>query len=312
MTTFATDASLEDISQTLVGIVAFTPLLLVTGYLVNRATGVLAARNAHIIDTLGASLALSVSVLPICLHLVGRITMAGTRVVFWGSVAAFFVLIWRKRHGFIPPIRWRGVRWGVLAALLWTAVSVAVQIDLQWHNHVYPSSIIVDQALRIGTVGAVDRSTLLPPEDPFLRLGKPAPLGYHYFWYVLCDLVCREVPNWIGTRGALMAGTTWMGLALWASLSLWLKNVRAEREGTQVRWIVAALLLAISGLDVLAGCGLIFRRAILSHSRQWLPFPTLDWWTLDQITNWFDVMVWVPHCAASLVACATGLLILLQ
>src|SRR3954469_6818218 len=103
MTTFATDASLEDISQTLVGIVAFTPLLLVTGYLVNRATGVLAARNAHIIDTLGASLALSVSVLPICLHLVGRITMAGTRVVFWGSVAAFFVLIWRKRRDFIPP-----------------------------------------------------------------------------------------------------------------------------------------------------------------------------------------------------------------
>src|SRR3954466_11213300 len=160
MTTFATDASLEAIWQTLGGILAFRSLVLVTGFLVNRARGVLAARNAHIIDTLGASLALSVSVLPICLHLVGRITMAGTRVVFWGSVAAFFVLIWRKRHSFIRPIRWRGVRWWLLAALLWVAVSVTVQIDLQWHNHVYPSSIVVDQALRIGTVGAVDRSNV--------------------------------------------------------------------------------------------------------------------------------------------------------
>lgn len=311
MMTFAADASVEDMSQTLAGIVAFTPLLLVTGYLVNRATGVLVRRDACMIDTLGASLALSVSVLPVFLHLLGRISMAGTRVVFWASAVAFAVIIWRKRRGFFAAITWRSVRWCLLAALLWIAVSVAVQIDLQWHNRVYPSSIIVDQALRIGTVGAVNRSTVLPPEDPFLRLGAPAPLGYHYFWYVLCDLVCREAPNWIGTRGALMAGTTWTGLALWASLSLWLRSVRGEREWTQVRWVVAALLLGISGLDVLAGIALIFR-AIVWHSRQWLPFPTLDWWTVDQITNWFDIMVWVPHCAASLVACATGLLILLQ
>lgn len=310
MISLATNASVEDISQTILGIAAFTPLLLASGYLLNRATGVLVKRGESLIDTLGASLVLSVSVLPVFLHLLGRISMPATRIIFWSSVAVFMIMLWTKRRSLIPAIGDRGIRWCVLVALLWTAIAIALQIDIQWHGRVYPSSIVIDQALRIATVGAVNRSAVLPPQDPFLRLGTAIPLGYHYFWYVLCDLVCREAPNWIGSRGSIMAGTVWMGLALWAILSLWLKSVREEKTGIATRWILAAFLLSISGIDALAFFLLILRRLVW-HFPQWLPFPTMDWWSNDQVTNWLDIMVWVPHCSASLIACATGLLVLL-
>src|SRR5438309_453570 len=96
-----TNASVEDVSQTLAGIVAFAPLLFVSGYLLNRATAALTRRNESLVDTLGASLALSISILPVLLHLIGRISMAGTGVIFWASTATFLVMLWRKRRAIV-------------------------------------------------------------------------------------------------------------------------------------------------------------------------------------------------------------------
>ena len=305
-----TNASVEDVSQTLAGIVAFAPLLFVTGYLINRATAVLTRRNESLADTLGASLALSISILPVLLHLIGRISMAGTGVIFWASAATFLVMLWRKRRAIVTAANDRAIQQCLLIALIWAAISIPLQIDWEWNGRVYPPGI-ADQAFRIGTISALDRSRVLPPEDPFLRLGRVLPLGYHYFWYILCDLVSRAAPRWIGTRGSLMAGTAWTGLALWASLSLWLKGVRAERDWTRIRWTVAAMLLCISGLDILPASILALRR-IMWHSHQWIPISNLDSWSPDPLVNWLGTMLWVPHCAASLVACTTGLLILVN
>jgi hypothetical protein len=106
-----------------------------------------------------------------------------------------------------------------------------------------------------------------------------------------------------------MAGTVWTGLVLWAVLSLWLRMLRKEREWTMLRWMLAALLLGVSGLDLLPFLVSVSHRLFI-HDPHWIPYATLDWWSFDQVTNWIDILLWVPHCAAAFAACATGLLIL--
>ncbi|MBV9217060.1 MAG: hypothetical protein JO053_12875, partial [Acidobacteria bacterium] len=227
------------------------------------------------------------SVFPVVIHLLGRWTMTTTRVFFWACVVVLFALIWAKRAELRALLSARRLR--ILAVLIsiWAVFALLSQIDWQFGNHIYTSSIVYDHALRIGLIGGIARASSLPPPDPFLRLGTAIPLSYHYFWYVLCSIPCREFPNWVGDRGAMMAGTVWTGLVLWAVLSLWLRQVRKERDWSILRWIVAGLLLAISGLDVLVFLAEVTHRLIV-HDPQWIPYATLDWWSFDQVTNWID------------------------
>ncbi|MBV9224683.1 MAG: hypothetical protein JOY85_11670 [Acidobacteriaceae bacterium] len=309
MSVLSNSISLIDIANTLAGIVSAAPLFLVPGYLVNRTAQVFAGQEENEVDTIGASLALSIGVCPIVLYLLGKLSMTGTRVFFWLCALGLLVIAWGKRAALRRALSRYWVRFCIGLALLWLVIAIFSQIDWQWGNRVYPSGITFDDALRVGLVGGIARAHSLPPPDPFLRLGTAIPLGYHYFWFLLCSLVCREAPVWVGPRGALMAGAAWTALTLWAALSLWLRRTQTERQGPGVRWAVAALVLSISGLDLIVVIAIVIHRLITANPL-WVPAPSLDWWSLDQITNWIDILLWVPHCGGALAACATGLLIL--
>ena len=309
MIAFTGNATLVDLAHALAGIVSSAPLFLVPGYLLNRAAQVVVGREENTLDTVGASLALSIGTCPIVVYLLGKLSITGTRAFFWLCVIGFLLLVWSKRAAFGQAWSKYWVRFCIGLALLWLVVAVFSLVDWQRSNHVFPSSIAFDYTLRVGLVGGIARAHSLPPPDPFLHLGAAIPLGYHYFWFLLCSLVCREAPVWVGPRGALMAGTTWTALTLWAALSLWLRRTQSERQGAGVRWAVAALMLSISGLD-LAVTAMIIAQRLVVRNPHWIPYPSLDWWSFDQVTNLIDALLWVPHCTGALAACATGLLLL--
>ncbi|MFL6464667.1 MAG: hypothetical protein ACJ73N_09700 [Bryobacteraceae bacterium] len=309
MTALIVNASLADIAHTLAGLISLAPLFLVPGYLLNRTTQILAGRDENAVDTMSASLVLSIGICPVILYLLGKLSILNTRAFFWACALGFLLLVWRKRADLRRALARRSVRFCTGLALLWLVIAVFIQIDWQWKDRIYPSGIMYDDALRIGLIGGIARAHSLPPPDPFLRLGTAIPLGYHYFWFLLCSLVSREAPSWVGPRGALMAGTIWTALALWAALSLWLRKTQSEPRRVSVRWAVAALVLSISGLDLVIIGSNIIRRLVVGKPH-WIPAPSLDWWSFDQVTNWADILLWVPHCAGALAACAAGLLIL--
>lgn len=303
--------ALQDLFHACVGLIFFVPLLFVPGYLLNRLSSVLSVEQGNVLDTAGISLTLSMSVFPVFLHLLGRTSIDLTRVFFWMCVGTFVVLIWRERKSLPIAMSDLYARRFSIAVLIWLVVSILFQIDLQWNGRVWPSGLAVDHAYRIGLISAISRSHSIPPANPFLAPGSSTPLGYYYFWFLLCSLVSREAPSLVGARGAMMAGTAWTAIVLWAAASLWLRLVRPGRAWTGLRWAIAAGLFAVSGLDIVAFAPGVLHR-ILSGSPHWIPYPAMDWWSFDQVTIWADILLWVPHSAAALAACATGLLILLE
>ena len=274
MTALTVNASLADIAHTLAGLLSLAPLFLVPGYLLNRTTQVLVGRNENAIDTMGASLVLSIGVCPVTLYLLGKLSILNTRAFFWACALGFLLLAWRKRADFRSALTRRSVRFCIGLASLWLVIAVFTQIDWQWKDRVYPSGIMYDDALRIGLIGGIARAHSFPPPDPFLRLGTVIPLGYHYFWFLLCSLVCREAPALVGPRGALMAGTIWTALTLWAALSLWLRKTQNEPQRVGARWAVAALVLSISGLDLAVIGSNIIRRLVVGIR---IGFPPPAW-----------------------------------
>ena len=116
---------------------------------------------------------------------------------------------------------------------------------------------------------------VLPPEDPILRLGRVLPLGYHFFWYILCDLVSRAAPRWIGTRGSLWQAIL-DGFGTLGQLELVAKGrpsrTRLDKNAMDRGCVVVVYLRARH----FAGERILALRRLMWHSRQWIPISNLD------------------------------------
>ena len=68
------------------------------------------------------------------------------------------------------------------------------------------------------------------------------------------------------------------------------------------RWWIAVALMSVTGLDILM--------VLLSLSAGGTADGDMEWWSINQVTSWADTFLWVPHHAASMVACMLCLLLL--
>ena len=62
-----------------------------------------------------------------------------------------------------------------------------------------------------------------PGESHWLRRCRPAPLRYHYFWFILCSLVNQAGGTWVPARNAFFAGTIWCGIGLACAIAAFLR-----------------------------------------------------------------------------------------
>jgi len=305
---------LDDIAGSLRAIALFPLFVVIPGYAVAWMLDLLSFRRRTEVFRLAASVPISMALCPILTHLAGR--WGGWTAVFGFYALAACGFAWICIVRFAAPrttpaaVQRQYRQWVPFAAIaiVWLAIAVASQVDLQIGNRLYYPVSAIDNSLRSAFVQSVE-TTGIPPRNPLFSPGPPVTLRYHYFWLMMCGLVERLAPHMANARQSLIGGTFWCGIGLMGLVALYLRLFAGHDPAAfRKRTLTAILLLGITGLDIIPTVFLL-----LLHLRGWLPFvlPSVEWW--NEHVDWFLYSaLWAPHAVASLVAALTGFLLLWQ
>jgi hypothetical protein len=182
----------------------------------------------------------------------------------------------------------------------WVVIGLFCLIDLQIGQRLYFPVVSYDNTLRTAITASISR-TGVPPQNPYFFPGRPFPLRYHYFWFLMCSIVEQVGGDSVSPRHALIAGTLWVGLALMAVIALYMRFFQPKGAAdVERRAVIAVALLSVTGLDILP----IFVISILNHRL----LPTIENWN-GAVMAWITSVVWSPHQVAGLIACLTGFLV---
>ena len=294
-----TNFMVSDIVGAVRALAGFTCLLFAPGYLLAASLNLFDFRTRNLLERMAWAIALSFAVSPIVAILVGRITSIGTvAIVFEFGTAVVFVLL---------AVGYRGLRFphdrNVLALFLCIAVGVAIVlaslVDIQVGHRLFLSVSVLDQAYRVAFTNAIAHAGI-PPMNPLYHPGAETPMRYYYFWYALCA-VCMKIAH-TSARQALMASSCWAAIGLVAAIALYARHFLQVTERLNRFILVAVLLLAVTGLDLLPA---LYNMFVLHDFA-----GDMEWWSGDQVTSWFDSILWVPNHTAALLACLTAFLLL--
>jgi hypothetical protein len=290
---------LFDLAGGTVGVLVFALMLLLPGYAVGWVADICQFRSRGVREQLAWSVALSFGVSPIvivALVWLFGIDFAAVSIVV--IAVGTVVLAWRSKR--IIDLNRRQLTFSALLALAWTALVLLSLTDLGVHNRLWMSVTSYDFAVRAPFVSAVAH-TGVPPANPLYWAGRPAPMRYYYFWYVICAVVAKIAH--IAPRQALVASCVWPPAGVLAMLALFGRHLLGWRGVRLTRaWWLAFALLGVTGLDIVANIGARLAGAPMEGD--------MEWWSVDQVASWTDTFLWVPHHAAALVACLLCILLL--
>ena len=298
--------TVQQIQESLLGIVAFVPAMVCTGYLAAWFTNLHGFRRRSLVERIFWSVPLSMAISTIAAVLIGRFVSLGAVVaLFVASAVAWVALLgweWRARRasGERWVIGWRPLGgMALLVAALWVAVAVLSVVDLQNGQHLFMNVANWDQSYRVNWTEAVLR-TGVPPENPLYWYKHSANLRNYYFWYVLCAAVVRMAH--LSARAVFIASCAWSGFALVALIGLYLKHFLGAGERLRRQFLLAVGLLAVTGLDLCVNLWNLFGL----HQ----PLPAdLEWWSKVPVDSWYDSLFWAPHHVASMVCCLFAFLL---
>ena len=248
------------------------------------------------------SLPLSIALTPILVYLLGRFSLASPIWLLYGALLVVAAFIFQGRNLPIPRAAW-------IAIAVCFAIVVIALIDLQFGHRLYYSVAAYDYSFRAAITGAFVRAQHLPASNPFFFAGTPQPFRYHYFWFMIAALPIRLSEALFGhtllaPRYAVIASSVWVALGLMSIAALYVRFVLQLDKRVA---LFAIALFGVSGLDIVP----MLPQQLASFWNPDLPFyATIDWWNADQVTGWLDTVLWVPHSAASLIACLMGFLVL--
>lgn len=296
---------LDDVAGILRAIALFPLFIVIPGYAIAWWVDLLEFRRRTAAFRVCVSVPLSLALCPALTYLAGRISMAAVWSLYGVLCIAFVAAFLRARRSgsWGVPRTW----WPFLAvAFLWTLVAVFSLCDIQIGQRLYYPVSSIDTAVRSSFVHVVSTNGI-PPQNPFFSPGRPVPLRYHYFWFLLCSLVERTGAGSITPRQAIAGGTVWCGLGVMMLLALYLRLFCAEgREALRKRLGIALALAAVTGLDIVPS-GLL--AAAYFTGRMKFLLPSVEWW--NEHVDWFVYSaLWAPHALASMIACFTAFLLL--
>ena len=296
---YAQNFTLRDLVGTARAAVAFAAILFCPGYLTGVATDLLSFRHRTLLARAAWAIALSFAVVPVYIALAGRVLPLGgvATTLALGAAATLIALVADRRRIRLPRDR----HTLLLAAFLLLAaiVVVAELVDIQRGRGLLLSVTVLDQSYRVAFTDALAR-TGIPPANPLYHPGTAAPLRYYYFWYALCATCMRLAGT--TARQALIASSLWSGLGLVAVTALFARHFLQLRARLRRFILIAALLLTVTGLDILP----TLFNLVVSHIFD----GDLEWWSTDQISSWFDTVLWVPNHLAAMICCVTAFLLL--
>jgi hypothetical protein len=317
---------LADVATISCAFLWYTLFLFVPGYVVAFGLNLLEFRRQPLLLQCAAAVAVSCSLSPVLAYLLWTMfSVVAVWIVFGGLWAGFLFLTTRRlvRQGRSFSLRMNKFSWVLVGVSVgWILLALFSLVDLQMHGRLYRSVADYDHCVRTAIASAIARFGL-PARTPFFYPGQPVPLRSHYFWLVPSALVQLIGHGSVTAREAMLAGSMWCGLALPATVCIYLRfffrkgNAGSEPSAGEQSvaggdasapvWLrksaLACALIAVTGLDILPTIYIFFRRHIA--------YADMEWWN-EQVTSWFDSMIWTPHHVAALLAALTGFLIIFR
>jgi hypothetical protein len=298
--------TVEEITAALLAIPAFVPVAVCTGYLAGWCSNVLDFRQRSLVERFFWSIPLSFSVSPVFAVLIAKFSsLAVAEFLVLASVPLCLIVLGRewfrhRRSGKHFNVGLRPLGATALAmALVWVILVIVSLIDIQKNTSLYPSLFSLDHSARIDWTESV-LHTGVPPANPLYFFRHPAPLRNYYFWYVLCALVAKF--SGLPARAVMTASCAWAGFALAAIVGLCLKHFLHAGARLRKQFIIAMLLLCVTGLDICANIiDVLFLHRPLTMD--------LEWWSVESIYSWYGSLLWAPHHVAGLVCCLIAFLL---
>ncbi len=293
-----------DLAGTLIGVCLFSLVALIPGYAVSWAANVLDFRSQTAVWKFVISVPVSIAVCPMLAYwadsLAGRAGVWTAFALCWAAFAALLTrAIWARRVRFHPPSRMTMVF--AFLAVLWIALVLGSALDLRIGNRLYASVTSADQSYRTAFTDAITRTGIAHPRNPYYSVDGPAPLRYHYFWFILCSLVNQLGGAAVPARQAFVASIVWSGIALACTIAAFLRFFAPEgASGIGKRALTGIALLAVTGLDIVPTVLLAFQRVL---------YQDMEWWN-EAVTSWAGSLLWVPHHIGGLVSGLAAFLIL--
>ena len=295
----------QDLIATLVAAGLFTFIAFIPGYVLSWIADVLDFRSQTAGWRFVIAVPVSIAACPILAYWIDK--LAGRTAVWVG-----FSLCW---CGFAillaGSIRRAGFRWRMpskssatfaLVALLWIVIVVGSVTDIPLGpDRLYTSVSAADQSYRTAFTDSITRTGISHPVNPLYSIDGPAPLRYHYFWFILCSLVDQLGGEWVGARQAFVASIIWCGIALGCTIAAFLRFFVPEGlSNIRERSLRGLLLLAVTGLDIIP-------TLLLARSR--LVYLDMEWWN-EAVTSWMGSLLWVPNHVGGLVSGLIAFLII--
>lgn len=255
------------------------------------------------------AIVLSVAISPIILFLVYHFTSAKTTILFLLVIGiAFSIILLKSKYATLPYEATSYYRTALLIAVGWIIFAILFIVDIQWGDRLYYNVISYDFTTRVAIINAITRSGV-PPINPSYYPGYPIHLTFlYYFWYIPCSLVAQIGSPFISGYTAMIASVAWCGLALMATIALYLRL--RNPAGGATTWKSSLLgigLLLISGLDFIPALTVMISTR-LSNGYAYLDGDIEHW--NEQITAWIGSVTWAPHHVAALIACLAGVMLI--
>jgi hypothetical protein len=310
----------SDLIRVPIALAIYPLFLFIPGYVLGWFTNAFGFQRHRLAMRMSISIALSISVCPIVTYLVGRLfsflAVWFVYVLTWWLFLAVFVLAVRQRGirslltdsgGNIPAV---GM---ILAVAAWVVLGTLALIDVKIGRGLYVSWVYGDYAKHIAVTNAITQ-TGIPPANPFFHPGERIGLFFYYFWWLMCSLVNTSRPLMIEPRHAVFAGTIWAGIALVATVALFLRLfLSGHRIRHEMGVFVGLALLVVSGFDLVPIVGELVAYAVIApgkvENNAFLFLGTTGWNHNALVESWLNATLWVPHHVTGFIACLTGFLL---
>ncbi len=304
-------ATITDLARMGLAFALFPLVLVVPGFVVGWYTRVLQFRQREPWMQLCLSICLSVATVPI----VGFLVLSFGNPAFLCALAAaaggaLLVLvprssrrIWSLLKG---PFQDGHKRLLTLGVCIWIILASVLLADWQLGDTLGINEVNVDHTKHVAVISAISR-TGVPPENPSCRPAGPLPLRYYYFWHMLGSFVDKLGGTLADARAVAHAGAVWSGLLVLSVTLVYLKCLDLPWPWSARGALVAATLLACTGLDLLP----VGTNAIVSamHGDGFALAHDMEHWN-EQVAAWVGTFLWAPHHPAALTSLLIGFLIL--
>ncbi|MGD0634866.1 MAG: hypothetical protein ABSA13_11390 [Beijerinckiaceae bacterium] len=282
--------TLVDAGGFTLSVLSYGLILLLPGMCLAFCFDALGFRQAPTSEKLLTGLVTGSALLPLLDSMATRFTSLDSALAFNLGLAALAILLAFKTHWRVAPSRA-----AIALTAVWFAIVMFEWIDFDTGSILYQPFTSFDTVKHAATVQAI-HDTGTPPLDPFFL--RPERVSYYYFFYTIAALSQRLCGGLADAKAATGGLTFWTGIGLFAAMRLVLeRGGYLPQADSGRRSNLVLLILAASGLDVLPVL------IIGLWKGKWVADPAS--WS-EQITGWFESVIWVPHHTTALIAILFG------